>query len=131
MQEAFLAVWRHPDGYDAERGSVKSWLMGMVHHRAVDLVRREEAHRRRSDDAITNTSVPEPDPAQQVADQIDLPQERAAVRNALEELPTEQRQVVELMYFDFVTLALMCWCLRRAMRSKTGYTVSTSEPTTT
>lgn len=100
VQEAFLAVWRHPDSYDAERGSVKSWLMGMVHHRAVDLVRREEANRRRSDDAIAGMSVQEPDPAEEVADQIDLPQERAAVRSALDELPAEQRQVVELMYFE-------------------------------
>ena len=39
VQEVFLAVWRSPDGYRAERGSVKSWLLGMVHHRAVDAVR--------------------------------------------------------------------------------------------
>ena len=38
VQEAFLAVWRAPEGYDDERGSVRSWLMGMVHHRAVDMV---------------------------------------------------------------------------------------------
>ncbi len=42
VQEAFLAVWRNPRGYDEGRGSVRSWLMGMVHHRAVDAVRREE-----------------------------------------------------------------------------------------
>ena len=52
VQEAFLAVWKDPTAYDDERGSVKSWLMGMVHHRAVDLVRREEAHRRRAEAAI-------------------------------------------------------------------------------
>ena len=40
VQEAFMAVWKDPEAYDDERGSVKSWLMGMVHHRAVDLVRR-------------------------------------------------------------------------------------------
>ena len=55
VQEAFLAVWRTPDSYDDERGSVRSWLMGMVHHRAVDLVRREEAQRRRAE-----LSIPEP-----------------------------------------------------------------------
>jgi len=49
VQEAFLAVWRAPESYDDERGSVRSWLMGMVHHRAVDLVRREESQRRRSE----------------------------------------------------------------------------------
>src|SRR5256885_7648624 len=52
VQEAFLALWKNPQGYDQRRGSVRSWLMGMVHHRAVDLVRREEAHRRRAEAAI-------------------------------------------------------------------------------
>src|SRR5262245_33427416 len=79
VQEAFVAAWRHPDAHEAERGSVKSWVMGMVNHRAVDLVRREEAHRRRADESVAQVSTAEPDPAEIVADQIDLPQERAAV----------------------------------------------------
>ena len=41
VQEAFLALWRDPVGVDPGRGSVRAWLMGMVHHRAVDAVRRE------------------------------------------------------------------------------------------
>ena len=49
VQEAFMALWRNPAAYDDQRGSVKSWLMGMVHHRAVDLVRREESYRRRAE----------------------------------------------------------------------------------
>ena len=44
-QEAFLAVWRHPDRYSTKRGTVRSWLMSTVHHKAVDLVRREESQR--------------------------------------------------------------------------------------
>lgn len=51
VQEAFLSVWRHPDAFDPQRGSVRSWLLAMVHHRAVDAVRREESQRRRADDA--------------------------------------------------------------------------------
>ena len=51
VQEAFLAVWRNPGGYDPQRGSVRAWLMGMVHHRAVDAVRREESQRRRAEEA--------------------------------------------------------------------------------
>ena len=99
VQEAFMAVWRSPDGYDQERGSVKSWLMGMVHHRAVDLVRREEAHRRRAEQSIPEALESEPDPADRVVEEVGAPQERAAVRAALEELPEEQRRVIELMYF--------------------------------
>jgi RNA polymerase sigma-70 factor, ECF subfamily len=100
VQEAFLALWKNPQGYDRRRGSVRSWLMGMVHHRAVDLVRREEAHRRRAEAAIPGADAADPDPAEQVAEDVDLPGERKAVRAALEDLPAEQRRVIELMYFD-------------------------------
>jgi len=99
VQEAFLAVWRNPSGYDQQRGSVRAWLMGMVHHRAVDAVRREESQRRRVEESMVSDPVVSPDPADDVADQIDLPEERKAVRAALDGLPEEQRQVIELMYF--------------------------------
>jgi RNA polymerase sigma-70 factor (ECF subfamily) len=99
VQEAFMALWKNPDGYDQQRGSVKSWLMGMVHHRAVDLVRREEAHRRRAEQSIPQAMETEPDPAEQVVEAVGAPQERASVRAALGELPPEQRRVIELMYF--------------------------------
>ena len=100
VQEAFLAVWRNPDGYDEQRGSVRSWLMGMVHHRAVDAVRREEAHRRRTDEAVAEAREEQADHADQVADDLALPEERRVVRAALEELPSEQRAILEMMYFD-------------------------------
>ena len=100
VQEAFLAVWRDPGGYDSERGSVRSWLMGMVHHRAVDLVRREEAYRRRAEDSIPEALEEEADHAQEVVEQLGLPEERRIVRAALDELPEEQRTVLSLMYFD-------------------------------
>jgi len=51
VQEAFLALWKDPSAYREERGSFRAWLMSAVHHRAVDMVRREEAHRRRSQNA--------------------------------------------------------------------------------
>ncbi|HEV8571511.1 MAG TPA: sigma-70 family RNA polymerase sigma factor [Actinomycetota bacterium] len=98
VQEAFLSVWRNPDRYDASRGSVRAWLMSAVHHRAVDLVRREEAHRRRSDSAVAD--LPAEDPAEQAVEAVGVPEERAAVRAALAELPAEQREVIELMYFE-------------------------------
>ena len=48
VQEVFLSVWRNPGAFDASRAGVSSWLLAMVHHKAVDAVRREEGHRRRS-----------------------------------------------------------------------------------
>jgi RNA polymerase sigma factor (sigma-70 family) len=99
VQEAFLAVWRNPDGYDADRGSVRSWLMGTVHHRAVDVVRREGSQRRRALEALGADPVIVADPSDEVVDELGLPEERKAVRAALEDLPAEQRRVIELMYF--------------------------------
>jgi RNA polymerase sigma factor (sigma-70 family) len=99
VQEAFLALWRNPGGYDPGRGSVRSWLMGTVHHRAVDLIRREESHRRRAESSAVDASA-EPDPAEDVVEQLGLPEERRLVRTALEDLPEEQRGVITMMYFD-------------------------------
>jgi RNA polymerase sigma-70 factor (ECF subfamily) len=100
VQEAFLAVWRNPDRYDRSRGSVRSWLMGTVHHRAVDAVRREQAQRRRADQASALGPGVEEDPVDDVLAAIDLPRERRLVRKALGQLPDEQREVIHRMYFD-------------------------------
>ena len=79
-------MWRNPGGYDPQRGSVRAWLMGMVHHRAVDTVRREESQRRRVEESCADPVV-QPDPAEDVVDEIGPPEERRAVRAALDELP--------------------------------------------
>jgi RNA polymerase sigma factor (sigma-70 family) len=100
VQEAFLAVWRHPDRYDGARGSVRSWLMGTVHHRAVDAVRREQAQRRRAEQASELGPGVVEDPIDDVVAAIDLPRERKLVRAALGELPEEQREVIQRMYFE-------------------------------
>jgi RNA polymerase sigma factor (sigma-70 family) len=100
VQEAFMAVWRNPEGYDGDRGTVRAWLLGTVHHRAVDLVRREEAHRRRAEAAVPQAYEDQADHAEDVVDAIGRPEERRIVRAALAELPDEQRRVLEMMYFD-------------------------------
>ena len=100
VQEAFMAVWRNPGAYEEQRGSVKTWLMGMVHHRAVDAVRREESQRRRTETEATMAVLETDDLAEDVVSQLGAPQERAAVRSALDSLPHEQRAVLEMMYFD-------------------------------
>jgi RNA polymerase sigma-70 factor (ECF subfamily) len=102
VQEAFLAVWRHPDRYDRTRGSVRSWLLGTVHHRAVDAVRREQSQRRRADGAAALREVVE-DPAEEVVVAVDRPREQRRVREALQELPPEQADVIRMMYFDGLT----------------------------
>jgi RNA polymerase sigma-70 factor (ECF subfamily) len=100
VQEAFLAVWRNPERFERRRGSVRAWLMGMVHHRAVDAVRREEAQRRRAENMAATATERLDDPSEEVVARLSLPAERRRVRDALGELPAEQREVLELMYFD-------------------------------
>ena len=100
VQEAFLAVWRTPERFDPARGSVRSWLMGTVHHRAVDAVRREQAQRRRADQAAALVPRVAEDPTDDVLSALDLPRERRLVQKALAGLPDEQRDVIQRMYFD-------------------------------
>ncbi len=100
VQEAFLALWRHPTSYREDRGSFRAWLMSTVHHRAVDVVRREEAQRRRAEDVRPDaTADTMADPAEGVAERAALAEARRRVHHALAGLPSEQREVLELMYF--------------------------------
>jgi RNA polymerase sigma-70 factor (ECF subfamily) len=104
VQETFLALWRGAGAYDATRGSVRTWLLSSIHHRAVDSVRREEAHTRRAQRAHRD-AVPEADVAEDVADALDRDDDRARLGDALVTLPREQRQVVDLMYYGALTQA--------------------------
>jgi RNA polymerase sigma factor (sigma-70 family) len=103
VQETFLSIWRSPDRYDRSRGSVRSWLMGTVHHRSVDVVRREESQRRRAGQAASALAIVAEDPVDEVLAEVDRPRERALVRQALEGLPEEQRDVIAKMYFEGLT----------------------------
>jgi len=98
VQDAFLAVWGNAGAYDPGRGSVRAWLMGMVHNRAVDLVRREESQRRRAEVAMLDGPVE--DPAERVVEELGSADEGTKVREALAALPQDQRQVIQLMYFN-------------------------------
>jgi RNA polymerase sigma-70 factor (ECF subfamily) len=97
VQEAFLSIWRSGARYDRTRGSVRTWVLGIVHNRAIDSLRRHIVHdrRRASDEGIEETL-----PA---ADRTDVEalrrSEAEAVRAALDELPHDQQRVVELAYF--------------------------------
>jgi RNA polymerase sigma factor (sigma-70 family) len=97
VQEAFLSLWRRPNAYREERGSFRAWLMSAVHHRAVDVVRREEAHRRR---AVAYGADEPVQPDVMVTEEADIEDQRSRIRAALREIPAEQREVLELMYFQ-------------------------------
>jgi RNA polymerase sigma factor (sigma-70 family) len=97
VQEAFLAIWRSADTYRRERAKPATWILTVVHRRAVDLVRRED--RRRADPLET---APEASEAA-VPEEAELRSRRAAVQGALQQLPEEQRQTLELAYYGGYT----------------------------
>ena len=97
VQEAFLAVWRSADAYKRERAKPSTWILTVVHRRAVDLVRREE--RRRGEPL---ESAPEPTTGP-VDEDAALRDRRAAVQAALTRLPGDQRQALELAYYGGLT----------------------------
>jgi RNA polymerase sigma-70 factor, ECF subfamily len=101
VQEAFLEVWRTGAGYRAERGSVRSWLLGIVRHRAIDVLRRHVTHERRRGGDET---AAERQPAAELTDvEVAERDEARGVRAALRVLPQEQSRVIELAYFGGFT----------------------------
>lgn len=102
VQEVFLACWRNPAAYDPGRGTFGSWLLAMVHHKAVDAVRREESQRRRLaavGEWVAAHAASSPDVADDVADRMAGLQ----VRRALEKLPAGQREAIVLTYWGGYT----------------------------
>jgi RNA polymerase sigma-70 factor (ECF subfamily) len=97
VQEAFLSLWRSGARYDRTRGSVRTWVLGIVHNRAIDSLRRNLRHdtRRAGDEGIEERF--------EAKDRTDLQaahsEEAAEVRIALDALPEEQSKAIELAYF--------------------------------
>ncbi len=96
-QEAFLSLWRAHMRFDATRGSVRTWLLGIVHNRAIDALRKHVAHRdrRASDDGLEERLV-SPDNTER---EVVRRSEAHALHAVLNTLPAEQRDVLELAYF--------------------------------
>jgi RNA polymerase sigma factor (sigma-70 family) len=99
VHDAFLALWRAPEAFDPARGAFRTFFLSLVHHRAVDTVRREQRLRNRSERAANLEPVTGEDPAEGVAEAAYLAVRRQQVREALETLPPEQRQALEMAYF--------------------------------
>jgi RNA polymerase sigma-70 factor, ECF subfamily len=101
VQEAFLSLWRSRARYDRHRGSVRTWVLGIVHNRAIDALRRRTVRDRgvSTEEGIEERLV--------AAERTDLEvarrEEAREVRDALEELPVEQSRVIELAYFGGMT----------------------------
>lgn len=98
VQEGFLTVWRAAGRFAPDR-SAETWILTLVHRRAVDLVRREERARRSSTACvILDLGVEQPD------ERIDSPDRTRAVRAAVDVLPARQRRAIELAYYGGYTV---------------------------
>ena len=96
-QEAFLSIWRSKLRYQSDRGSVRTWVLGIVHHRAIDALRRNTVHdkRRASAEGIEERF----EARERTEVEVARRDEALTVRAALEDLPDEQCKVIELAYF--------------------------------
>jgi len=97
VQEAFLGLWRTAGSFVPERAKASTWLLTLVHRRAVDLVRREQ---RRRSDPLEDAPEPTTDSAE---DDAWLRLERERVQGALAQLPDQQREAIELAYYGGFT----------------------------
>lgn len=100
-QEAFLSMWRSGARYDRARGSVRTWILGIVHHRAIDALRRSFVHdrRRASDEGLEERF----ESADRTEVEVARRDEARTIRGAMDTLPAEQCQVIELAYFGGFT----------------------------
>ena len=95
VQEGFLAVWRSAASFRAERAKASTWILTLVHRRAVDLVRREERRRTEPlDEEFTGSAGEE-----RTEEAAWLRFERERVQAALKQLPDTQREAIELAYY--------------------------------
>ena len=99
-QDAFLKVWRGASSYRADRGSVRTWILSILHNRGIDQI-RSQASRRRTQDKI-EASAPRSQPSEAFAETLRNSQ-RDQVREALNTLPPEQLKILELAYFSGYT----------------------------
>ena len=101
VQEAFLSIWRSGARYERARGSVRTWVLGIVHHRAIDQLRRSSVHdkRRASDEGLEERL----ESRERTDNEVARREEAATIRSAMDSLPAEQSHVIELAYFGGFT----------------------------
>lgn len=97
VQETFLRVWNRIGGFDSERGAVGPWLLAVARNRAIDYL-RSRSHRRESTIELNETEHPELF-ADLSTDAFNFDLVRQ-VKRALDQLDTQQRQAIELAYFE-------------------------------
>jgi RNA polymerase sigma-70 factor (ECF subfamily) len=99
VQEAFVGVWRNAASYSSQRSSVRTWMLSIAHHRAIDVIRRRRPVAPLPEIETSDEALRVPDVWPEVARAADA----EAVRIALASLPQAQREVIELAYFGGLT----------------------------
>lgn len=102
VQEAFLGAWRNADRYASGRGSVRTWLLAIVHHRAIDAVRRRRPTSELPAE-VEGERTPEPLTLPDAWGEVSARIDREVVGGALATLPEPQREAIELAYFGGLT----------------------------
>lgn len=100
VQEAFVSVWKQCARFDPDRGQVRSWLLTIVHHKAVDIVRRRAGRPERGlpeGPEVFEATHGRPE------EFAEMSMDAAAVRQAVAQVPEEQRQTIMLAYFEGLT----------------------------
>jgi RNA polymerase sigma-70 factor (ECF subfamily) len=101
VQEAFWRVWQSANGFDRTRGSAETWLLSIVRHLAIDMLRQRGAR-----PTVVNLDDEEGgerdmvDSAQNVAEQAWASVQSVEMREALNQLPAPQRVVIEMAYYE-------------------------------
>jgi RNA polymerase sigma-70 factor, ECF subfamily len=100
VQDAFLGAWRNAGRYADARGSVRTWLLSIVHHRAIDTIRRRRPTVELPD---TETGLPDTLTLPDAWGEVELRLDREAVQEAMRHISEVQRQAIELAYFGGLT----------------------------
>jgi RNA polymerase sigma-70 factor (ECF subfamily) len=98
LQEVFLHIWNHSDRYDSARSSVSTWLVLICRSRAIDRLRNRKVVERTHE--ASSAASPKEDASPEGPDAVLFRERRERVREELEQLPEEQRQVLEMAFYQ-------------------------------
>ena len=100
LQDAFLAVWRRATSYSPQTGAARSWLISILHHRTIDYLRKVRRRSTIQEASLEEIELHESIAYQDTWDEAWQSVKSSHVRAALMKIPTEQRLVIELAYFQ-------------------------------
>lgn len=100
LQDAFLAIWRRSTSYSPQTGAARSWLISILHHRAIDHLRRVRRRSTLQEVPLEELALDETTAFPDVWEDVWRSVKSSQVRAALMKIPAEQRLVIELAYFQ-------------------------------